>query len=617
MSNPAPRVFNAAVGSNDASGTAPVPRDAVELLRRARDGARKVLLIVYHRDGAEAVPLLPDAPLVVGREGDLAIVDPSLSRMHARFTARDGGVTVEDLGSTNGTWLRGRRVERADVADGDDVELGAVTASLHVLGGAEGAPRAFGGHDRFCAHLEDEIVRARFFGRPLSLLVVRSGGDAGSPMSRWHPAVEKLLRPVDRIARYSSGVLEILLPELGEEAAIAVARSVVAGAPGALVCGVASFPSAGTTAEGLLDACRWAAAAADAQRAVSGAGGGAARVVTGGANGAAPAAPFARSAKMREVLETAERIARSAIPVLLLGETGVGKEVVSRAIHEASPRHERPLVFVNCGAIPSQLVESTLFGHERGAFTGALSQHKGVFEAADGGTVLLDEIGELPAAAQAALLRVLETKRVTRVGSTREIEVEARVIAATHRDLEAMCDAGTFRVDLLYRLNAMTLAIPALRDRREDIVPLATIFFEQACLANGRALEGFDPDALDALERWRWPGNVRELKNAVERAVVIARDDVVTLEDLPDRVRNAAEAAPPNVASGAGAAPPPLGFREALQRREIELILDALEATGGSQTSAARRLEMPLRTLLHKMKTYGIKKLGYGERGSP
>jgi len=213
--------------------------------------------------------------------------------------------------------------------------------------------------------------------------------------------------------------------------------------------------------------------------------------------------------------------------------TGTGKEVLARLIHEGGPRRDKPLVAVNCGAIPAELLESTLFGHERGAFTGAGQQQKGLFEAADGGTIMLDEVGELPAAAQVALLRVLEEKRVRRVGATREIEVDVRVIAATHRDLEAMVEARSFRRDLFYRLNGVDVTLPPLRARREDIAPLAERFLKKAAKANGREVRSIAPEAMVLLKEYGWPGNVRELRNAVERAVVIA--EAARLLDMPLR----------------------------------------------------------------------------------
>jgi DNA-binding NtrC family response regulator len=308
-------------------------------------------------------------------------------------------------------------------------------------------------------------------------------------------------------------------------------------------------------------------------------------------------------AAMRGLLETVGRVAASRIPVILRGETGTGKEVLARLIHDGGPRRPRRMVRVNCGAISPSLIESTLFGHEKGSFTTALQQQKGVFEEADKGTVFLDEIGELAPAAQVALLRVLETGCFSRVGSTREIAVDARLIAATHRDLEAMVEEGTFREDLFYRLNTIMLVIPPLRERVDEIGPLAARFLSQANKTSGRQVEGITPAALELLQAYRWPGNVRELRNAVERAVVVARADRIQPSDLPPRVHALdADATAPPPAVGAGKE-----HRKLVHNYEAQIIVDALNATGWIRRDAALRLGMPVRTLSHKMAVLGIK----------
>jgi DNA-binding NtrC family response regulator len=263
------------------------------------------------------------------------------------------------------------------------------------------------------------------------------------------------------------------------------------------------------------------------------------------------------------------------------------------------------------------LVESVLFGHEQGSFTGADKASKGIFEQADGGTVFLDEVGELAAAAQAALLRVLETKRVTRVGGDREIAVDIRLIAATHRDLDAMVSAAQFREDLLYRLNTVTLRIPPLRERVDEIRPLAERFLKEARKQTGGDVKAFAPEALAALESYAWPGNVRELKNVIERAVALAEGKAIQVADLTERVRGGSRA------TSATAAPPIAGaaadldadggdvagdYREHVRRYEAKLIVQALARANGNQTEAAKQLGLPLRTLVHKIQQYGIKK---------
>jgi DNA-binding NtrC family response regulator len=324
---------------------------------------------------------------------------------------------------------------------------------------------------------------------------------------------------------------------------------------------------------------------------------------------------------MREALDMAARVAASAAPVILQGETGTGKEVVARFLHDRSPRAARAMVSVNCAAIPAQLVESTLFGYERGAFTGAAQRQKGVFEEADGGTVFLDEIGELAPSAQAALLRVLETGHFARVGSPREIAVDVRVVAATHRDLEALRDAGQFRADLYYRLGVVVIPLPPLRERADDIEPLARRFLERA----GGQARHLTPDALACLRAYAWPGNVRELRNTLERAAILAPGSEIREEDLPARVRAAVSAPAPSPASVPSALPPPppsvarptlippagdaadLGeIRAKMAEYEAQRILETLEATGWNRSEAARRLGMPIRTLSHKVK--GLKK---------
>jgi len=320
------------------------------------------------------------------------------------------------------------------------------------------------------------------------------------------------------------------------------------------------------------------------------------------------AAVVVKNPAMKQVMATVKRLAQSTIGVLINGETGSGKEVVAQAIHDGGSRKKAPLRAINCAAIPQTLLESVLFGHEQGAFTGADKATGGIFEQADGGTVFLDEIGELQPSAQAALLRVLETKKVMRVGGHKEIEVDVRVIAATHRDLEAMVEAGRFRQDLLYRLNTMTLRIPPLRERVDEIKPLAEMFLKDASSKSGTGVRSIDPKALDALEAYSWPGNVRELRNIIERAVVLAEGKSIQLADLTERVRGGARAQRTQVEPESVDEQGSADYRERVRKFETELILRALHKANGNQTEAAKALNLPLRTLVHKIQTYGIKK---------
>jgi transcriptional regulator with GAF, ATPase, and Fis domain len=296
------------------------------------------------------------------------------------------------------------------------------------------------------------------------------------------------------------------------------------------------------------------------------------------------------SAPMRQLCDRIRKVAPSDCTVLIGGETGTGKEVVARAIHQNSPRARQPFVAVNCAALTESLLESELFGHERGAFTGAAAQKKGRFEIADRGTLFLDEVGELAPALQAKLLRALQLHEFERVGGTRTIKVDVRVLAATNQDLAAAVAAGRFRQDLWYRLNVVSVTVPPLRARRSDIPMLAAHF--AAKYGRGRPIE-LSPEALDALDAYDWPGNVRELENAIERAVVLGASNRIGVEDLPEAIVRAPQRAA--VEDGDGAA-----FHESVRDTKRRLILDAIDRSGGNYTAAARLLGLNP-TYLHRL----------------
>ncbi len=308
-----------------------------------------------------------------------------------------------------------------------------------------------------------------------------------------------------------------------------------------------------------------------------------------------------RSAAIRRLQVFIERVAPTPATVLLRGESGTGKELVAAIVHGMSEVASGPFVAINCAAIPEQLLESELFGHEKGAFTGAVAQHDGVFARADGGTLFLDEIGEMSLSTQARMLRVLETRSFMRVGGTKEQTVSVRLIAATHRDLQAMVAQGTFRQDLLFRLSVIHTELPALRDRPEDVEPLVRHFAESLGDEIGRRIESIAPDALAALQRYRWPGNVRELRNVVERALVLGDGPILELDDLPPELLHAAPSQRP---PGAAAVTP--GTVRTLAELEREAIGVALQATGGNKARAAALLGIDRTTLYRKLKDYGI-----------
>jgi two-component system, NtrC family, response regulator AtoC len=314
-----------------------------------------------------------------------------------------------------------------------------------------------------------------------------------------------------------------------------------------------------------------------------------------------------RDPAMRALHEQIARIARSNISVLLLGETGVGKEVAARAIHERSPRAGKPFLELNCAALAPTLIEAELFGHEKNAFTGANQARPGLIEAAEGGTVFLDEVGELPAAVQAKLLRVLEDHKVMRIGGRTPKKLDVRFVAATNRDLKAEVDAGSFRQDLYFRLNKASFVIPPLRERVAEIAPLAELFL----VAAGRDLDRtaplrLSPEAVGCLERYAWPGNVRELRNVIDRAAALANGDVIVPADLPGELTGVMRASPrkPPTPAKIDAGPgKPLTPEQADERRRI---LEALEQGAWNQTRAAKLLGMSLRTLVNRLTEYSI-----------
>ena len=307
---------------------------------------------------------------------------------------------------------------------------------------------------------------------------------------------------------------------------------------------------------------------------------------------------------MRSLYRRIGRIAPTDATVLITGESGTGKELVARALRSNSPRAERPFVAINCAAITETLLESELFGHEKGAFTGAIAQKKGKLETADGGTVLLDEIGELSPALQAKLLRVLQEREFERVGGTRSIAVDFRLLAATNCDLEQAIAAGTFRRDLYYRLNVVSLAVPSLRDRPEDIPLLANHFARRHAAKAKRRLTGVSPEALAYLTAYDWPGNVRELENAIERAVVLGSTDVIVPDDLPESLIEAG----PGATAG-GAPDVDAHFHDAVRQAKKELIVKAFDSSGGSYSAAARVLGLHPNYLHRLIRNLNLKAL--------
>jgi transcriptional regulator with PAS, ATPase and Fis domain len=304
-----------------------------------------------------------------------------------------------------------------------------------------------------------------------------------------------------------------------------------------------------------------------------------------------------KSPRMQRIFRFVAKIAPTESAVLLTGESGTGKELLARSIHYQSPRVHKPFLAINCGALPENLLESELFGHVRGAFTGAATDKKGMFEQADGGTIFLDEVGELAQPSQVKLLRALQEGEVRRVGSNTSIRVNVRIVSATNRDLRRAMEEEAFREDLYYRLNVFQIEIPPLRDRKEDIPLLAHYFLERVAAKMKKTVRGFSEDAQVLLMRYAYPGNVRELENAIQRAVALAEDDLIRPEDLPPRMR---EAPVPRIEGPKGVLQIPDGLR--LEEVEDLYIRRTLELAGGNTSAAARRLGISRSTLWRKLK---------------
>ncbi|ACY14009.1 sigma 54-interacting transcriptional regulator [Haliangium ochraceum] len=600
--------------------------DATAAVGRVGAPQHRAFLAVYSdaADSRTRMVALPDGVEVVfGRSRACAVhVDSErVSRHHARLVRRGGELMIEDLGSRNGTRVNGERIAEATaLGSGDEIAIGPVTAVVGVTSGLERR------HDiaeaaELDARLAAEADRGQRYQRSFALVMMQLQGSDEAIDEALDRLVARV-RPMDTLAEYSPSEYAVLVPETDAATGMDAARellrtareqhldSLQARAPVHVRAGLAVFPRHASQAGELLSRAQGAlrrALAEDVDEPV---------VAAGEEPAPSDDELVIRDPQMQRVHALVRKVADTNITVLILGETGVGKEVVAEAVHRSGGRQQRPFVRLNCASIPGNLLESELFGHVKGAFTGADRQHTGYFEAASGGTLFLDEIGEMPAALQAKLLRVLEQRRITRVGDTREIAVDTRVVCATHRDLEDEVRQGRFREDLYFRISVFTVLVPPLRDRVSEIAPLAHWFARRAAREQGGAAPRLSDEALAVLEGHQWPGNVRELRNAVERACVLQEAGVILPEHLPERLRDARAPAGPGALAGANTSaasaadgpPAEVDVREYIATVERDAIVAALEECGGNQTHAARRLGMSRRSLIYKLEKYGLKK---------
>jgi DNA-binding NtrC family response regulator len=578
------------------------------------------LCLLVSADGVFTTYALPEkGEVIIGRSSsaNVHIDHPSVSRKHARLTIGER-LTIEDLESSNGMRLKDRRIDPhkpVEVAVGQLIELGQVMLFLR-RAAPTARPRRIWPHGYFEARLEEQCERAGPFS------VLRLSVETPQPGALDEAFVA--LRPLDVLALYAPNEYEILLSDTEPAEANQLAEAVrgpLERRGVRIKMGMAHHPIDGDNPETLI------ARACDAVR---------------------DQPPAAAEGGMQSLRQLAAQVAKSDLCVLILGETGVGKEVMAETIHQLSPRSNKKFLRLHCAAISETLLESELFGHERGAFTGAHAAKPGLFETADGGTVLLDEIGELPLAIQVKLLRVIEERKVLRVGGVEPRPIDVRFIAATNRELESEVAAGRFRSDLYFRLNGVTLWIPPLRERKDEIEHLAKLFVSQACR---RLKLGREPalahDAIKRLIKYEWPGNVRELRNTVERAVVLCGTDAaIRSEHLPTEkmaaallARNAQPAPAPTLSGPISSAPPAFpnvptdvepeitsrvpklgsdpnlprltgdgGLAAELESLERQRILNAMEECAGNQSRAARLLGISRNTLISRLDQYGIKR---------
>jgi DNA-binding NtrC family response regulator/pSer/pThr/pTyr-binding forkhead associated (FHA) protein len=607
-----------ASGERSAEGPAghagPGQYATVALPASERDPAprERLYLLVLAESSSRVIPLPRHGELLIGRapEADVRVEDAAVSRQHAVLRLDDGRAWVRDLGGQNGTEVDGVRVsgERA-LRSGAVITVCSTQLVFHGPDAAARPDRQLD-PDRLQARLDAEIERAAALDRSVAIVALRIDTGGGRDHGVGEQPLQALageLRELDRIADAGGGELLALLPEIDpDEVGLATARLLraLARTGAASRAGYAVYPRDGGDGGALLGAARTALASAPPEGAAAAAA--AFRTIVTG-EGATDQVMIVADEAMSRLIELLERLAAVELPVLLLGETGTGKELAAAALHRASPRRDGPLVTFNCAAIPDTLAESELFGHERGAFSGAAAAKQGLFETAGGGTVLLDEVGELSPAVQAKLLRVLETRRFTRVGSVAERAVDVRVVAATNRDLLAEVEAGRFRRDLYFRLGAAAVWLPPLRDRPREIPILARWFLDAARRAAGRATASLSSEALRHLAAHPWPGNVRELKNCMAFLAATCPGDSIDAGQVQAHLQ-ARMGQPP-----AGREPTPAGplpsFRPIKQEvRELERrrMVEALRAAHGNQTLAAALIEMPLRTFVAKLKQFEI-----------
>jgi transcriptional regulator with PAS, ATPase and Fis domain len=532
-------------------------------------------LLILGDNAIAGIHVLPETGTVtIGRDPDnvVQIEDDSISRHHAILHVENNRLSIEDAGSSNGTTVRKQPLapnRRVDLGVNELVTVGHVTLVVQPRFAPAQTSR-LATQDYFQTRLEEECARAERTNAQFAVLGIRAQATAENAVTH---ALMTTMRQSDVLARLGERSYALLVLDATPEQAAPVAERMVAAirqVGGAATHSLAHFPSDARSAFALLTLI------SDHEP--------------------DPDELVIEEQSMRDLYALARRIAVSDLSVLILGETGVGKEKLSRTIHESSSRSAQRFVAINCAALNESLLESELFGHERGAFTGANSTKAGLLETADGGTVFLDEIGDMSLSIQSKILRILEDGDLRRVGATTAKKISVRFVAATNVDLEAAVERGRFRSDLYFRLSAATLVIPPLRERPREIVILARRFAAAAAQRMGRAGIGFTGEALELLRAYGWPGNIRELRNVIERAVVVCNNDLISDEDLPaERMRGTYLRLSQTESTSRGGA-----------EDERERVMQALAQADGNQSKAASLLGVSRRTLINRLEQYNL-----------
>ena len=587
------------------NGTVTLDSDTLMRLEEASSDSGLVLVVLRH--GAIQEHALPmQGTVLIGRDEDTGIAIPhrSISRRHASMRISRDGIAVADLGSRNGTFVGGQRIgsEHHPVREGDTIVFGEIACHLMRAHRSEFRSDVRVSADELDHRVVYEGERALRYDGSVSVLSILFDESSDDTLDDGIRAASSSIRDLDFYCVRRREHVDVMLVETDRHDAHIVGERIakaIANIPHRARIGIATFPG-DAPSPGLLTAAATLAARSSEQPGVYHAHD-AVRILRFDDREIVIADPV-----MHRVFGLIERVAPTQLSVLFLGETGAGKEVAAHALHNLGPRKQYRMVEINCAALPENLLESELFGHERGAFSGATATKSGLFEEADGGTIFLDEIGEMSPTLQAKLLRVLETKRIRRVGGIDDRKVDVRVVSATHRDLLRAVERGEFRQDLLYRLEGMRIDIPPLRNRPHEIAILAARFVAEACRGAGRQPIAIAPAAMAALGRYSWPGNIRELRHALASAAVLAEGHEITLFDLPPAIRGDVHATAPRRTNDLP--PDDIPLDEAVRRYERDRIERALEQCAGNQTQAARLLGIPRKTLVSKLKSLAMRR---------